>query len=94
MSRFDQYLKLLVEMSLDKALEVFGLQTNDLGNIPLVKTTFRKLSKANHPDHGGDDFKGHQLPRHLEPRPPFRRGVCDCRHQRSCGIRGAGGHGA
>lgn len=54
MSRFDQYLKLLVEMSLDKALEVFGLQTNDLGNIPLVKTTFRKLSKANHPDHGGD----------------------------------------
>lgn len=52
--RFKSFIKLLNEMSLDKALEVFGLSSDDLGNPTLLKKKFRDLSQANHPDHGGD----------------------------------------
>lgn len=41
-------------MSLDKALEVFGLQNDVLGNLVLIKKKYRDLSLQNHPDHGGD----------------------------------------
>jgi len=52
--RFNKFIKLLAEMSLDKALEVFGLQNNVLGNVTLIKKKYRDLSLQNHPDHGGD----------------------------------------
>jgi len=52
--RFNQYLKLINEMSLSQALEVFGMQGSELGNPALLKKKFRDLSQANHPDHGGD----------------------------------------
>ena len=52
--RFNKFIKLLAEMSLDKALEVFGLQGDVLGNVALIKKKYRDLSLQNHPDHGGD----------------------------------------
>ena len=52
--RFNQYLKLIFEMSLSQALEVFSMQGSELGNPAFLKKKFRDLSKANHPDHGGD----------------------------------------
>lgn len=52
--RFNKYLKLIMEMSLSQALEVFGMQGSELGNPALLKKKFRNLSKENHPDHGGD----------------------------------------
>ena len=52
--RFDKFLKLINEMSLSQALEVFGLQGSELGNPALLKKKFRDLSNTNHPDHGGD----------------------------------------
>ena len=52
--RFNKYLKLILEMSLSQALEVFGIQGDELGNPALLKKKFGDLRQANHPDHGGD----------------------------------------
>ncbi len=52
--RFDNFLKLINEMSLSQALEIFGMQGDELGNPALLKKKFRDLSQSNHPDHGGD----------------------------------------
>jgi len=52
--RFNKFMKMILEMSLSQALEVFGMQDTELGNPAFLKKKFRDLSKTNHPDHGGD----------------------------------------
>ncbi len=42
------------DMSIDNALNVFGLSQNDLGDKELLKKTFRTLVFKNHPDRGGN----------------------------------------
>ena len=41
-------------MSVDAALEIFGLRVDDLGDQDKIKQRYKKLSLVNHPDHGGD----------------------------------------
>jgi hypothetical protein len=43
------------DMSIDHALNLFGLSVNDLGDKDLIKNTFRKLVFKNHPDRGGNE---------------------------------------
>lgn len=51
--RFKQFL-LEETMSVNRALEIFGLESKDAADKGLLKRTFSRLAKANHPDHGGD----------------------------------------
>lgn len=51
--RFKQFL-LEETMSVTRALEIFGLKAKDVSDKGLVKRTFARLAKINHPDHGGD----------------------------------------
>lgn len=52
MISFKQYF-LEKDMSIDHALNVFGLSTNDLGDQDKIKQTFKSLAVKHHPDRGG-----------------------------------------
>lgn len=54
MISFKQYF-IEKDMSIDHALNLFGLSVNDLGDQDLIKKTFRKLVFKNHPDRGGNE---------------------------------------
>lgn len=51
--RFKRFL-LEETMTVTRALEIFSLQAKDVSNKGLIKRTFARLAKVNHPDHGGD----------------------------------------